>query len=470
MNTNRHESEPDRGNAHQRAGSSLSGARGVAALKRVFKSNLKAFGRGFDLRLPERLTALAENGENVQHSTSNAQRPKEELVGASNEEAVSDEEEIVVSSGLCEAANERDGWVRIARYGDWPHPRGLQRFTRESAETMAGIFNSSVARVTRALGFGAHKVKGYVGHPDDPVFANTPGHDDTTEYFHGVAMEARDDGIYLRRAWTNEGEPVKDKLPKKFSPRWGMRPLGNGVFEPIKLISVGLTDSPNIPDASNQKRTTEKPMKELFKKIMKRLGYTDTQIEAAANATAEAPKEEEVLGKVDAALSASNSVDATKTELATANESLKTEKTAREKAESDLTAAREDAQRHQTAFSNERKARIGLVLDDAVSNAKITEADRSTWERRLNDASDFDGEVTALSKQTTSFSNAGKPPKTEGLGARNATQEDGMRQFRDAVEERCEKKNESWAVAWANCKKDRKLSQLLDAVGEEAGV
>lgn len=439
-------------------GLATSAHRGISPVKTVFKSILKANGRGF--------VGGSESGVGSRGSQEFVTADSV-LVAAANEAQVMDDDvetEVVASSGLCEAANESGDWIRIARYGDWPHPMGLQRFTRQSADEMARRFRSSVERVKRFLGL--HRVPVYRGHPDDPAFANEEGHEDTFPHAWVTDLEAREDGLYAKREWSNESHPNKrGVLPKKFSPRWAMRRLGGNVFEPVKLISVGLTDHPNIPDFSNQKRKQKEDMN-LLKKLLEVLGFSNAQIEAVEKGTDGAPSEKEIVGKIQGALAASNTVDETKTELATANVTIKTEKTAREKAESDLKAAREDSQRHQTAFANERQARIGLLLDDAVSNSRITEADRPTWERRLKDASDFDGEVASLSKQTTSFANAGRTPKTEDLGKRDAAQADKSRKFRDAVDERCNKTGEKWEVAWANCKKDPELKGLLEATAE----
>lgn len=137
-----------------------------------------------------------------------------------------------------------DRWLRLAEYGDWPHPLGLQRFTRRSAERLADFFQSLRGRLARR--FGGLPV--YIGHPDDPGFAGQHGHEDTRAYAWIQQLEARPDGLYIRPRWSPEGERLLANAFYKFlSPRWAMRPLADGIFEPVRLISVGLTNSPNIP-------------------------------------------------------------------------------------------------------------------------------------------------------------------------------------------------------------------------------
>lgn len=145
-------------------------------------------------------------------------------------------------------------WLRLAEYGDWPHSQGLQRFTRESAEAIVKHYKSLRGRLARK--FGGLPI--YIGHPDDEHFAGQSGHSDTRAYAWIDALEARPDGLYILPRWSDAGRDLlRNAFYKFLSPRWAMKPLSDGVFEPTRLISVGLTNHPNMPgDAiANEKPT-----------------------------------------------------------------------------------------------------------------------------------------------------------------------------------------------------------------------
>lgn len=135
-------------------------------------------------------------------------------------------------------------WLRLAEYGDWPHPRGLQRFTPAAAQRMVGYFKSLRGRLARK--FGGLPV--YIGHPDDAHFSGQSGHTDTRSYAWVTDIEARRDGLYGAFKWSPAGADLLGNAFYKFlSPRWVMEPLGKDAFQPVRLLSVGLTNQPNIP-------------------------------------------------------------------------------------------------------------------------------------------------------------------------------------------------------------------------------
>lgn len=135
-------------------------------------------------------------------------------------------------------------WLRVAEYGDWPHPLGLQRFTRQSADQLVRQFKSLRGRLARK--FGGLPI--YIGHPDDEHFAGQSGHTDTRAYAWVTALEARPDGLYILPRWSDAGQNLlRNAFYKFLSPRWAMRELGGGVYEPVRLVSVGLTNHPNMP-------------------------------------------------------------------------------------------------------------------------------------------------------------------------------------------------------------------------------
>ena len=136
-----------------------------------------------------------------------------------------------------------DGWMLLARHGRYEHPRGIQVITSASANDLAGRFNAILVR------FGMRKIPVYIGHPDDPYFSKYPAHMNTREYGAVNGLKACDEGIYVRISWNEHGITLlKSNAYKYLSPRWIALPIdGNDkVLEPMRLISIGLTNSPNL--------------------------------------------------------------------------------------------------------------------------------------------------------------------------------------------------------------------------------
>ncbi|GHC07000.1 phage protease [Cerasicoccus arenae] len=164
-----------------------------------------------------------------------------------------------LTSEIPSATQRSSAWLRLAEYGDWHHSQGMQRFTRESAQGIVRHFKSLRGRLARK--FGGLPI--YIGHPDDDHFAGQSGHTDTRSYAWIDALDARPDGLYILPHWSEAGQNIlRNAFYKFLSPRWAMRPLSDGTFEPIRLISVGLTNHPNIPGdaiANEQSATAAYP-------------------------------------------------------------------------------------------------------------------------------------------------------------------------------------------------------------------
>jgi len=144
------------------------------------------------------------------------------------------------------AANElqtsASDWLLLVEYGEHPHEKGLQKITQEIAQKLASDFQSLRSRLARK--FVGCPV--YVGHPDDPDFNCRPGHSDTRAYAWVDAMQARDDGLYILPRWSKAGSEMLSSSYYRFlSPRWLMKRTGK-TFEPVRLVSVGMTNQPNI--------------------------------------------------------------------------------------------------------------------------------------------------------------------------------------------------------------------------------
>jgi hypothetical protein len=153
-------------------------------------------------------------------------------------------------------------WMKLIAYGEYPHPRGMQCVHRDFAQAMVDRFHSFRGRLQRKFG----GLPLYIGHPDDPQFHQQPGHQDTRAYAWIQDMDARNDGLWILIKWSDAGlQLIHNAFFKFFSPRWEMQPIDHGKFKPIRLLSVGLTNRPNIPgDAIANQEVIETPKVPIF--------------------------------------------------------------------------------------------------------------------------------------------------------------------------------------------------------------
>ncbi|MBC2593050.1 hypothetical protein H5P28_02135 [Ruficoccus amylovorans] len=348
-----------------------------------------------------------------------------------------------------EWSNATSGWLKLADYGDWPHARGVQRLSREAATRMCDYFKSLRGRLARR--FGGLPV--YIGHPDDPGFSGQSGHDDTRAYAWIADMQDRDDGLYVLPRWSQAGrELLANAFYKFLSPRWAMRHLDGNLYEPVRLISIGLTNQPNIPGEaianeiirpsapqqvpdSTDTHTAEEPTTEVRPvealDVLELIGVDPEGDWRAAcrELVANARRWEK-----DGAPLAETSE-----ELTAENERFYRIATESERV---CTQARE-------SFSNERRARIALLLDHALLRGRILPHERENWERGLQ--ADFE---TGLRELCNTDCALHTQPRTHGLGQR-APLVQKRRDFLALVNERAESTGEDFTTAWSCVKRDR---------------
>lgn len=136
--------------------------------------------------------------------------------------------------------------VCVARYGTHPHPKGTQLFSRGVAQGLIDEFVSVSGRVRRCFG----GIPVYEGHPDDPLFYGRVGHSDTTVKGWAVALVLKSDGLYTTINWSKAGQLLLSGNAYHYlSPRWVMKYEGNDMYKPVRLVSLGLTNTPNLRDA-----------------------------------------------------------------------------------------------------------------------------------------------------------------------------------------------------------------------------
>lgn len=343
------------------------------------------------------------------------------MIIVSNEAGADAAENITAESNNYQVAAD----TMLIPYGDHPHKNGLQRFTREHAESMVSNFNGFLSKLGRL--FGGLPV--YIGHPDDPAFSNQ--HTDSKSYAWIMGMEARDDGLALIPKWSKPGEEIVSNAHYKyFSPRWACKEIGResgkAVLAPMRLISVGLTNMPQIagiPPLANETiaegalppdEHKENDM-ELLKKLLALLGLAETCTEEDCLAE---------IGKM---------------------------KTGMEGATTEANQAKADLANAQTAFQAERGARIELLISNALTAGILTPAQKDQWQKDLTE--NFSDKTVELSNMKPSVHVASQ---TKGLGNRKAETQSNRDRVLVLVNERMEKNGEDYETAFAAVRKENK--------------
>jgi hypothetical protein len=230
-------------------------------------------------------------------------------------------------------------------YGDYPHPKGVQKFNRASAEIMASLHNDATPV--------------YKGHPDVP---GRPDSDPSAPAWGWTdRIEPLENGANFYRRMNERGSSAITNAEFRFySPYWDLRPVKGGL-QPVRLRSIGLTNNPRIPVPPIANDNTE-PMK-LSPKVAKLLGlaedgdHTDETISAACDALTT-----KITGNETAANDAQTKLTTTQAELTTIK--------------GQLSAAND-------ALKAARTARIDLVLGNLVTANKLTGAERDTARAEL---------------------------------------------------------------------------------------
>ena len=121
----------------------------------------------------------------------------------------------------------------LAPYGSWPHPKGNQIVDEDSADLMIAA--------SRRL-FGKPDIPIYIGHPDEDCA-------DCRDKRVGIVdrISKTKNGIIVETLYDEKtfAQIACGKI-KAMSPRWEMKSLGGDDYRPMRLVSVGLTNAPNI--------------------------------------------------------------------------------------------------------------------------------------------------------------------------------------------------------------------------------
>lgn len=266
-------------------------------------------------------------------------------------------------------------WVQLAPIGEFDHREGLQRIDATAVKRMENSFNSLLGKLkNRFVG-----VPFYEGHPDVPHLANI--YPDKRAHGWIKAMQARvnnppqaTDGLYAQVEWTPTGKTFLENGNYKFlSSHFEAEQIGfergRKVYRPTQVLSVGLTNYPNIPvnplHNTNEGEIMERSL--LITALGLAATATDADITAAiGNLRTEAGRVTTLANDRTAAVTQADT----------------------EKAEHTKT---------KTTLANITAQRNKVTLDNAIDLGHITPAQRAEWEPKLNE--DFEkaaGEIKSL--------------------------------------------------------------------------
>jgi len=308
-----------------------------------------------------------------------------------------------------------DGWAMVP-YGEHGNSRGQQIFGREQAEQMVGYFKNGWNQLKRAFR-GMPIVKGHPDFADElrKELARTTGtaarhrlqsqineldrrYPDKTVYGTIADMEAREHGLALKPVLTEAGLALVNAGLSSFSPHWlGTDVPGRpGAKAPIYMVSIGLTDRPNIAgtslinDAPLSVAGVTEPNPPKKDTTMPTWLYELLGLPADATEDQLKAKLQELLDKKEGDPEAAAKV-------AEAETALANERAAIQGTRAQLTTLQLDLRKAQTALANERTERATALVNDAVTGGKITEAQKPVWIARLE--TNFDAEATALANE-----------------------------------------------------------------------
>ncbi len=183
-------------------------------------------------------------------------------------------------------------WIQLSPFGQFYHRLGKQYLSQETLKTCV--------KKTKTWRFrlGFTKIPIYIGHPDDSYFQQFPEHMNTTIYGYVLRFCLKDNGLWIQVDWTDIGRELIDNGRYRYvSPRWEME-CANDHFVPKKLLSVGLTNTPNLPvepicklnnfevcpQQSVQKRSEKVAILNFVQKVYQRMKATGESYPEAWNA------------------------------------------------------------------------------------------------------------------------------------------------------------------------------------------
>ena len=407
-------------------------------------------------------------------------------------------------------ARGEDGFYRLTPFGRHPYGRDgdIQVVDAEASDAIVRRFDLANSVIVRAFSNGHRPI--YEGHPDHPVFSAN-GHDNFTLQGEITAIETRSDGIYVKPDWKDAGNELLASGEKLYwSPRWVAALSGRDgskrIWRPFKLISAGLTPTPNIMGCAANSRPHQTATHEnmnWIQKIMQRLGFSEAQITAFANSAEGAPETTEIETRLGAQLDAANgyfdlqialmralgytdeqidglredgaaapSIDDLVTKMTAAfgtadqaNESLTT-------AQAALTTEQERVTALTADLANARQAHATLVVENAIEAGRLPEADRVATITQLTESADMANAIADLEKAEAALPTGSV---VDGVGKRKGEMQDmanARNTFNRKLEDFANAKGidlkADYPTAYFQFKKTAEGQELLNQMSESA--
>lgn len=316
------------------------------------------------------------------------------MTRAANDEAAGNESDVEIANAaggqaVFELAQDGSFFVPFGRY---PHRMGLQVFDRDAANTMVANHNSTISKLKRWAGLQSYPV--YIGHPD------IPGSKDTDKAAYGWidSMAVENDGMRFGVKYNDDGQKLVANAKFRFySPYWA-GPKVKGEIRPARLISMGLTNTPNIdvPALANEEGAGGQgpeagSLESLIELLPESLGLAN---DASPEAIIEGLTSFRVRAETAEAANATLTADLTtvRGELETAAANLVTLTTERDTAQGELETANE-------LLETLRGSMIDEALSNAITAGRVLPAEKDAKRAELvaaNDLSAALGELKAL--------------------------------------------------------------------------
>lgn len=336
-----------------------------------------------------------------------------------------------------------DGWFKVSPYGTFrgKTPGRPQHFNEDAAKRMVSEFNSLRGKLGRMF----RGVPIYIGHPDvDPTIWT-----DDRRLGKATDLQARPDGLWAFGEWNSLG---RENQTEGFwvypSPRWDA-PVGQARFEPDRLISIGLTNTPRIetsePLANSQLDTnTETPTLMDPKLIREKLGL------------APETTDEEVFAKIESLTNAATEAETRAMDAENAKAAAEQTATTEKQEKDQIACSLQTAEANVISF---REAADNALLDLAERDGKITKAERAAWQTKLA-GEKRDEAVNSLSALKPKLNTQ---PLSGGQSREDREQSDNQREaVANAVNELQQKRGLSYVDAWGEVKKDAKFAAYFN--------
>lgn len=337
-------------------------------------------------------------------------------------------------------------WIKVSPFGEFPGtvPGRPQIFGKAEAQAMEREFES----VRGKLGRLWRGVPIYIGHPD----VNREIWNDERRLGKVVELEVRADGLWARCEWNDLGN---DNLKNGYwmfpSPRWDA-PAGGAQFKPVRLISIGLTNTPRIKD-SEPVANADDAAEEIFDENNQQKNEMNRKLMIEKLGLVPEATDEEILAKLDEIMKVNaDAAEAEKNKLSD------------EAAKANSGTANEEAEKQKEELKKARCEVANAKVDLAIAEGKITAAERAVWVTRLS-GDGREVEANALMNLKPSLNTK---PLNLNATHQAVTDEHGRREaIANAVQEvRSKQPNLSYAQAYAQVQKDPKLASVFAAMNE----